>query len=291
MDITRLQTFKVLCETRSFTKTARKIFVTQPAVSQHISKLQSDLGVKLIQKINNNLILTIAGAALYESIKKEISSLEETVKNISNNEQALSVNIMGPYVFINNNLIPEMAKLNDSKKKTCMHFMHGNSLMCAEALLAGKIDIGIVSTPLQLKTFYCKKIFEEKMVFACNAKYFDATIKDNLKNVLSINMVDMSADYRLFNKWIEFNSPKVDIKSILVAEIKSIVGIINYIKNANAAAIVPRRLIDNEINFRKLVTVMDQYSKYKNVLYLVKLRKRIDADLDIIYNDLLKVSY
>ncbi len=43
----RLNTFLTLCELKNYTKTAKKLFITQPAVSQQIKYLEEYYGVKL----------------------------------------------------------------------------------------------------------------------------------------------------------------------------------------------------------------------------------------------------
>lgn len=45
-----LTTFKTLIEVGHFTKTAEKLFMTQPGVSQHIRKLEESCGAALIER-------------------------------------------------------------------------------------------------------------------------------------------------------------------------------------------------------------------------------------------------
>lgn len=58
----RTETFLTLCETRSYTKAAELLCVTQPAVSQQIKFLEQALGVKLFIYENKELRLTAQGA-------------------------------------------------------------------------------------------------------------------------------------------------------------------------------------------------------------------------------------
>lgn len=45
---TQLRTFLTVCETMNFTQAARKLFLTQPAVSQHIHTLEKKYGLPLL---------------------------------------------------------------------------------------------------------------------------------------------------------------------------------------------------------------------------------------------------
>ncbi|NLQ18416.1 LysR family transcriptional regulator [Marinomonas sp. M1K-6] len=65
-----LVTFKVLVETGSFTKTAKLLGLTQPAVSQHIQKLERCLGEPLLLRHGRTTDVTPAGEILLQHIKE-----------------------------------------------------------------------------------------------------------------------------------------------------------------------------------------------------------------------------
>jgi len=65
-----LSTFKALVETGSFTQTARQLGLTQPAVSQHIQKLERGLGEPLLIRHGRTTEMTEAGKILLQHIKE-----------------------------------------------------------------------------------------------------------------------------------------------------------------------------------------------------------------------------
>mgnify|MGYP000023504909 CR=1 FL=1 len=65
-----LMTFKALVETGSFTKTAMLLGLTQPAVSQHIQKLERCLGEPLLVRRGRTTDITPAGGVLLQHIKE-----------------------------------------------------------------------------------------------------------------------------------------------------------------------------------------------------------------------------
>jgi DNA-binding transcriptional LysR family regulator len=73
-----LITFKLLVEQESFTQTARSLGITQPAVSQHIQKLEHELGRVLLIRHGRKIELTNAGKTLYQhaqDLEKEYQDL------------------------------------------------------------------------------------------------------------------------------------------------------------------------------------------------------------------------
>ncbi len=64
----RLYTFLTLCEQMSYTKTARVLSMTQPAVTQHIQYLEQQYGVRLFIYEGRRLSLTPEGAFLQSAV-------------------------------------------------------------------------------------------------------------------------------------------------------------------------------------------------------------------------------
>jgi DNA-binding transcriptional LysR family regulator len=64
MELRQLRYFVVLAEELHFRRAAERRHVTQPAVSQHLRKLEEDLGVQLLEPAQHRVTLTPAGEAL-----------------------------------------------------------------------------------------------------------------------------------------------------------------------------------------------------------------------------------
>ncbi|WP_343560673.1 LysR family transcriptional regulator [Kiloniella sp. b19] len=80
-----LRTFKALVEERSFTGAARRLHMTQPGVSQHVRKLESDLETPLLSRFGKQFELTPAGEKLFvfacEREENEQSLIERIVSD------------------------------------------------------------------------------------------------------------------------------------------------------------------------------------------------------------------
>ncbi len=66
MNLHQLRIFCTVIEQSSYTKAAEALFMTQPAVSLQIQALERSLGVKLFERVNQQLLVTEAGQALYQ---------------------------------------------------------------------------------------------------------------------------------------------------------------------------------------------------------------------------------
>lgn len=81
----KIQTFLAVCRNMSFTKAANELFITQPAVSQHIKSLEQYYGTKLFSYHGRKLSLTEQGALLcrfFETIYHDTLRIEKMVKQM-----------------------------------------------------------------------------------------------------------------------------------------------------------------------------------------------------------------
>ena len=83
-----LKVFVTLVQQKSFTKTAEQLHVTQPTVSQNISGLESQLNVKLFERLRGETVLTEAGEVFYRYAEKVLSDYERIAKDFAQLEPA-----------------------------------------------------------------------------------------------------------------------------------------------------------------------------------------------------------
>ena len=73
----RLKIFVTLASERSFTKAAAVLGVSQPAVSQNISELEKQFGVKLFDRLRGEVVLTPAGEIFLEKATEILSKYHD----------------------------------------------------------------------------------------------------------------------------------------------------------------------------------------------------------------------
>jgi DNA-binding transcriptional LysR family regulator len=80
---TAVRCFLTLCETLSFTETAKRLYMTQQAVSKYIAKLEEDLGFKLFIRSYHTVMLTKAGESyfrLFHDFREEFLNTAERTR-------------------------------------------------------------------------------------------------------------------------------------------------------------------------------------------------------------------
>ncbi len=77
MEVRRIEMFLAVAEHQGFTRAARAMFISQPALSQCIAELENDLGTELFYRLGRRVSLTPAGEALMGPARLVIRDLEE----------------------------------------------------------------------------------------------------------------------------------------------------------------------------------------------------------------------
>lgn len=70
MNMTQLEYFLAICKYNNISKAATQLFISQPALSQQLIRLEKELGAALFIRRENSLMLTEIGEGFQESAKR-----------------------------------------------------------------------------------------------------------------------------------------------------------------------------------------------------------------------------
>lgn len=82
MDKTQLKNFVALAQTLNFSSVARQQFISQPALTNQISKLEGELGVRLFQRSKHGVSLTYAGSEFYKHASGILDAMERAERHM-----------------------------------------------------------------------------------------------------------------------------------------------------------------------------------------------------------------
>ena len=163
MTLNELRYIVAVARERNFRRAAEKSFVSQPALSLAIQKLEDELGVQIFERGKNTISVTPVGAKIVEQAQRVLEEAGHLLE-IANrgNDQlsgALRVGIIysvGPYLLPD--LIPALRKLAPNMPLEVEENITGN----LDVLLRnGKIDVAIIALPYGDAGIITRPLYDE----------------------------------------------------------------------------------------------------------------------------------
>lgn len=85
----RLAVFDAVASSGNFTSAARRLEISQPAVSRHMAALAREIGVDLFERSGRSFVLTPSGRSLADAVASSFSTLERALADFDERPDAL----------------------------------------------------------------------------------------------------------------------------------------------------------------------------------------------------------
>lgn len=165
-----LENFKVfynVAKYKSFSETSKKMYISQPAITQRINSLENQLNCKLFYRIANGVKLTEEGNKLFMDIKDSIEAMEKVEENFKtyiNNktdEEIIKIQTTNSNnnLYIYNKIIKVLAENNIEIKI----IENSNIKLGLESLTNKEIDLLIFDRPYKIRKNNIEIILQEKL--------------------------------------------------------------------------------------------------------------------------------
>lgn len=161
----RIDTFLDVCETLNYTHTAARLNITQPAVSQHISWLEKQLGVQLFIRQGRSLCLTEQGGLVKEVLqaqRNDESLLRRELTMLDSGNSTLSIGATltaGEYL-----LAHPLARWCKAHPQVHVRVDTADTQDLLQKLDAGEIDCALVEGIFDSTRYSYKEWSHERMV-------------------------------------------------------------------------------------------------------------------------------
>ncbi len=257
MNLRSLKVFKTVCESKSMTAAAEKLYMSQPAVSQTITKLENEVGIKLFERIKNRLELTYGGTVLYKYSKKIIrltAESEDMLHQIAN-LKAGKLRI-GASMTIGTYILPDI--INNFKKehqKLKMPLYINNTDHIVDNILNNDLDIAFVEGPFKEKEINSEIFRKDELVVVSSPDYFSKKASNlNLSDIAGENFIlreEGSGTRDLAIKKLEESQIDYNIKHVL----NNFEAIKKAITADFGLSILPKISVRDEVNRGELVVL------------------------------------
>jgi Transcriptional regulator len=159
---------KTIAEERSFSKAAKKLLISQPALSQTVQRLEQRFGVEFFIRKNNAVFLTPAGEAFVRDGSKILELSEQLTKTMNelslDNESVLRIG--SSWFFSSFQLCKIIAEFQKQNPNVKLEIVESLSRSAEEMVLNGELDLCLVPLPLSHKMLKYVPLAPERICFA-----------------------------------------------------------------------------------------------------------------------------
>jgi LysR family transcriptional regulator for metE and metH len=219
------------------TRAAARLYISQSALSHQLSGLESGLGVSLFQRLPRGMVLTEAGEKLLECARSVLRSVEDACRQVSAPEAAgrgtlrISTECYTCYHWLPSRL----KEFQQRFPRVDVEIVVDATRRPLEALVAGEIDLGIVSRQPEQAAVQCRPLFEDELVAVVSPQH-ELASRRLLKppDFAAEHLITYSVPLRQLTVFREFLAPggvqparvsRVDLTEAMVEMVKANLGI------------------------------------------------------------------
>ncbi len=149
MTLEDLRILVAACESGSLSSLGRELRRTQSAISQHIARLEAQLGVRLFERHPRGVIPTPAGRILKDFALEGLDAIETGLKRVRTLQQGESntLTITTGSTTVRHFMMGAIVRFRKENPNVNVRFLPANSTRrCVEILRLSQADLGFVTT-------------------------------------------------------------------------------------------------------------------------------------------------
>jgi len=168
MDIRRLRYFCELAQVGNFTQAATRLGIAQPALSMAMQKLEQEVGLKLINRVERQMTLTADGQVLFKHAGLILESVREAQREIQELKgvEVGQIQFGAPTMLSSYYLPSVLAAFKQRYPGVRINLIEAGTASLQQMLLDGELDLALIRTDMAHEQIRHVELFEEE-VMAC----------------------------------------------------------------------------------------------------------------------------
>lgn len=267
--------FYAVASCGSLTKAAQELYLSQPAVSQAIKQLESQIGGRLFARTSKGMELTYEGKMVYGYVEQanELFNIAETkftqIKKLAFGE----IRIGASDTLTKHFLFPHIKAFTEKYPDLEIKLTNRTTGETLNYLKSGKVDVGFVNLPITDGHFFeIKECMSLQDVFVVGGKFTDACQK--IKSYSDLKKYPVLLLEKPSNTRVNLDNEllKFGVKLTPTMELGSIETLIDFAKGGLGITCVPREYILQELKSGKLKELKFPVDLPPRAVGMVKLR-------------------
>lgn len=258
LDLSKLRTFVEVVRCNSYTAAARRLNVTQSAVSHAIRKLESSTDTSLVEWRSRRIHLTSEGEVLFRVCDRVFRDLEDVEAGILSRRDGVvhSVVLGAPVEFGTTVLARKIVPFLRDHPELHVDFLFSHNLV--QPLLDDEIDIAVDCKPHVHPSIDSIGLFREKYVVVASPGFLERSAIRSPLDLQDHPVVSLDKDATWWDNMLLALPPGERPAFRHVIQINHVRGIINATQEGLGVAFLPKYTVLGEIERRSLVVLFPE---------------------------------
>ncbi|MDE2344367.1 MAG: LysR family transcriptional regulator [Betaproteobacteria bacterium] len=241
MNINELRYIVAVAQTRNFRRAAEKCFVSQPALSTAVQKLEEELGLRIFERSRTEVSITPNG----ERIVSQAALILEEVERLRLMARQGTDPLMGPLRLgvihtVGPYLLPDLiAQLHRSAPEMPLQVEENTTARLEEELRQGALDVAIVALPLGAPALATRPLYSEPFEVVVPKNHRWAGRASISSAELGEEQVLLLPSVHCFSTQVVETCPELGVKHALVQQGNSLETLRNMVASGMGITVLP----------------------------------------------------
>lgn len=240
IDLELFRTFEAVAKTGSFSAAADELFVSQPAISQSVKRMEEQLGLKLFTRTRKGTVLTPEGNIIYSYVSTALKMIETGIQRAQQRTSLhdTELRIAAGNTFSRQLLIPALREFASSYPNVAITLAVRSASETISMLNDRRIDLGFVDMPCSSSGIIFEKCFSIHDIFIAGRKFNNLRGRTVPLQELSTYPIVMPGTAARARRWVDshFNAHGAMLSPIAVFDSHDM--ILDYISTNPSIACV-----------------------------------------------------
>lgn len=253
-NLSRYKIFLAVAECKSISKAASRLYISQPAVSIAIRKLEENLNATLFIRKSKGVELTENGRKLYDSAKRALNMLLDTEDRLRFHQSTGYLRIAASNVLCKHFLMPYLKEFTSLYPNTDVSITCTSSSSACSMLEQCDIDLALVAKPKNLGIAKYHSLGAIEYIFVCTPTYRNKLNCDNDEIFEYGNIMLLDKD-NVSRKHLNSYYAQNNIRPLHILEVNEMDMLIEFAKIGIGISCVVKQFVEHELNNGSLMEI------------------------------------
>ncbi len=254
----RIEVFLAVARHLSFTKASNELMISQPAISKHISELESIYGIQLFERSQNRVRITPHGERFMHFAEQLHTTYRELLFEMNQLSAKSSGSLtIGASTTVANYILPSvMAEYMRRHPDVELSLIAGNSEQIEELISQHRVDLGIIEGAKHRGEHHYARLTSDELVLVASPKITppESITIEELKQLPILLREHGSGTLEVIEKALRSRGVKLPQLNV-VMQLGSTEAIKRFIIAGNAYAILSIASLRQELQRHELTVV------------------------------------